>query len=55
MPYPLIVKCLIKGSLPGRAASSALRVHEYMQKKPLAAIGALADALKLPIATVTVA
>jgi Fic family protein len=25
----------------GRAASSALRVHEYMQKKPLASIGAL--------------
>src|SRR3989441_10644042 len=39
----------------GRAASSALRVHEYMQKKPLAGIGALADALKLSIPTVTVA
>ena len=39
----------------GRAASSALRVHECMQKKPLAAIGALASALKLSIPTVTVA
>ena len=39
----------------GRAASSALRVHEYMQRKPLAAIGALADALKLSIPTVTIA
>src|SRR3989441_1569370 len=39
----------------GRAASSALRVHEYMQKKPLAGIGALADALKLSIPPVTVA
>src|SRR6266536_2680308 len=39
----------------GRAASSALRVHEYMQKKPLAGIGALADALNLSIPTVTVA
>ncbi len=38
----------------GRAASSALRVHEYMQRKPLVAIGALADALKLSIPTVTV-
>ena len=36
----------------GRAASSALRVHEYMQRKPLVAIGALADALKLSIPTV---
>ena len=39
----------------GRAASSALRVHEYMQKKPLAGIGALSDKLKLSIPTVTVA
>jgi Fic family protein len=39
----------------GRAASSALRVHEYMQKKPLASIGALAVALKLSVPTVTVA
>ena len=39
----------------GRAASSALLVHEYMQRKPLVAIGALADALKLSIPTVTVA
>src|SRR5450432_1087921 len=37
----------------GRAASSALRVHEYMQKKPLAGIGALADVLQLSIPTVT--
>jgi Fic family protein len=39
----------------GRAASSALRVHEYMQKRPLVAIGAVADELKLSIPTVTVA
>jgi Fic family protein len=39
----------------GRAASSALRVHEYMEKKPLADIGALDDMLKLSIPTVTVA
>jgi Fic family protein len=37
----------------GRAASSALRVHEYMQKKPLVGIGTLADTLKLSIPTVT--
>jgi len=37
----------------GRAASSALRVHEYMQKKPLAGIGAVSDELKLSIPTVT--
>jgi Fic family protein len=39
----------------GRAVPSALRVHEYMQKKPLASIGALADKLNLSIPTVTVA
>jgi Fic family protein len=39
----------------GRAASSALRVHEYMQKKPLVGIGTVADELKLSIPTVTVA
>ena len=39
----------------GRAASSALRVHEYMQKKPLVGIGAVADELKISIPTVTVA
>ena len=39
----------------GRAASSALRVHEYMQKRPLVAIGAVAEELKLSIPTVTVA
>jgi Fic family protein len=39
----------------GRAASSALRGHVYMQKKPLAGIGALAGTLKLSIPTVTVA
>jgi Fic family protein len=39
----------------GRAASSALRVHQYMQKKPLAGIGAVSDELKLSIPTVTVA
>ena len=39
----------------GRAASSALRVHEYMQKKPLVGIGAVADELKISIPTVTLA
>src|SRR6516162_7150319 len=39
----------------GRAASSALRVHEYLQKKPLASIGAVSDELKLSIPTVTIA
>src|SRR5580658_1678800 len=39
----------------GRAASSALRVHEYLQKKPLVGIGDVAEALKLSIPTVTVA
>jgi Fic family protein len=36
----------------GRSASSALRVHEYMQTKPLINIGALADELDLSIPTV---
>ncbi len=36
----------------GRSASSALRVHEYMQKKPLMNIGAAADELGLSIPTV---
>jgi len=35
-----------------RPASSALRVHEYMQKKPLMNIGAAAEALGLAIPTV---
>lgn len=39
----------------GRSASSALRVHEYMQRKPIANIAAAARALKLSIPTVTVA
>jgi Fic family protein len=39
----------------GRAAASALRVHEYMQRKPLVAIGTVAEELKLSIPTVTVA
>jgi Fic family protein len=39
----------------GRAASSALRVHEYLQKKPLVGIGPVAEELKLSIPTVTVA
>jgi len=39
----------------GRAASSAVRVHEYMQKKPLVGIGVVAEELKLSIPTVTVA
>jgi Fic family protein len=37
----------------GRPASSALRVHEYMQQKPIANIAATARALKLSIPTVT--
>ncbi len=36
----------------GRPAPSALRVHEYMQRKPIANIGAVAKALKLSIPTV---
>jgi Fic family protein len=39
----------------GRPAGSALRVHEYMQTKPVANIAAAAKALKLSIPTVTVA
>jgi cell filamentation protein, protein adenylyltransferase len=39
----------------GRPATSALRVHEYMQRKPIANIAAAAKALKLSIPTVTVA
>lgn len=39
----------------GRSAASALRVHEYMQRKPIANIAATARALKLSIPTVTVA
>jgi Fic family protein len=39
----------------GRAASSALRVHEYLQKKPMVGIGVVAEELKLSIPTVTVA
>jgi Fic family protein len=37
----------------GRSASSALRVHEYMQRKPVASIGSVAKALKLSVPTVT--
>jgi Fic family protein len=36
----------------GRPALSALRVHEYMRKRPLMNIGAAADALGLSIPTV---
>ena len=39
----------------GRSASSALRVHEYIQRKPIASIAAAARTLKLSIPTVTVA
>jgi len=39
----------------GRAASSALRGHEYLQKKPLVGIAVVAEELKLSIPTVTVA
>jgi Fic family protein len=37
----------------GRSALSALRVHEYMQKKPLINIGVAANALNLSIPTVS--
>src|SRR5207244_12255408 len=37
----------------GRPASSALQIHEYMQRKPVANIRAAAKALKLSIPTVT--
>jgi Fic family protein len=39
----------------GRPSPSALRVHEYMQRKPIVNIAATAKALKLSIPTVTVA
>ncbi|HEV3042193.1 MAG TPA: Fic family protein [Candidatus Angelobacter sp.] len=39
----------------GRPASSALQIHEYMQRKPIANIRAMAKPLKLSIPTVTVA
>lgn len=37
----------------GRSSASALRVHEYMQRKPIASIAATAKALKLSTPTVT--
>ncbi|HEV2960551.1 MAG TPA: Fic family protein [Candidatus Angelobacter sp.] len=37
----------------GRSASSALRVHEYMQRKPVASIASVAKELKLSVPTVT--
>jgi Fic family protein len=37
----------------GRAASSALRVQEYMQKRPIAGIGAVSKSLALSVPTVT--
>lgn len=39
----------------GRSAPSALRVHEYMQRKPITNIAAAAKALKISIPTVTAA
>jgi Fic family protein len=39
----------------GRSSSSALRIHEYMQRKPITNIAATAKALKVSIPTVTVA
>lgn len=39
----------------GRSSSSALRVHEYMRRKPIANIAAAAKSLKLSVPTVTVA
>jgi Fic family protein len=38
-----------------RAAASALRVHEYMQRKPVTSVGAAAKSLKLSVPTVTLA
>lgn len=37
----------------GRPAASALKVHEYMQRKPIINIGATSRALKLSVPTVT--
>jgi cell filamentation protein, protein adenylyltransferase len=37
----------------GRASSSALRVQEYMQKRPIANIGAISKSLGLSVPTVT--
>jgi len=37
----------------GRASSSALRVQEYMQKRPIANIGAMSKTLALSVPTVT--
>jgi Fic family protein len=39
----------------GRSAASALRLHEYMQRKPIASINTTAKALKLSVPTVTTA
>src|SRR5205807_4804538 len=39
----------------GRASSSALRVQEYMQKRPIANIAAMSKALSLSVPTVTAA
>jgi Fic family protein len=39
----------------GRPASSALRVHEYLQRKPIANIASVAKSLKLSVPTVTAA
>jgi Fic family protein len=39
----------------GRASSSALRVQEYLQKRPIANIAAISKALRLSVPTVTAA
>lgn len=39
----------------GRPASSALRLHEYLQRKPIANIASVAKSLKLSVPTVTAA
>ena len=39
----------------GRAATSALRVHEYLQRKPIASIQTTAKSLKVSVPTVTAA
>jgi Fic family protein len=51
----LFSKDTVKIKKLGRSSASALRVHEYMQRKPIASIGTTAKTLKLSIPTVTVA
>lgn len=39
----------------GRGAGSALRVHHFLQRKPISSIASISDALKLSVPTVTTA